>query len=332
MIYNYERLLRQVTYTNRKPAYYLNRQFKIACSELNGRFVSNEYVQTLTVIHPTMAEVMNDINEKDGKDTDNEENDDKNKKIAGKHVPSKISHRQMSIHGVPAGIAPNVYSLDDESWVLGLASRTHNNITAVIVVVCVAFVGVILVLGILRIRAAHKRTAREELQAEVEMAWDDSALNITVNPLEDDLGGLTETTGTGKGLVKRFGAVVGLNSNGKGSKGAYGACPTTTTTTISNTSELGSNDDEVENEEEGYMSSSDEEEEDDEDEYTDGDEDEDVDCCDDDCGEEEDEDDNDDNLDSTKGHRIIQRNGSGVEILGARGEREMHSMEWDNDI
>ena len=48
MIYNYERLLRQVTYTNHKPAYYLNRQFKIACSELNGRFISNEYVQTVS--------------------------------------------------------------------------------------------------------------------------------------------------------------------------------------------------------------------------------------------------------------------------------------------
>ena len=57
MIYNYERLLRQVTYTNRKPAYYLNRQFKIACSELNGRFVSNEYVQTVSMTYSTEGRI-----------------------------------------------------------------------------------------------------------------------------------------------------------------------------------------------------------------------------------------------------------------------------------
>ena len=44
----------QVTYTNQKPAYYLNRQFKIVCSEMSKRFVSNEYSQTLTVIHPAL--------------------------------------------------------------------------------------------------------------------------------------------------------------------------------------------------------------------------------------------------------------------------------------
>jgi hypothetical protein len=43
----YDDYLFQVTYTNKKPAYYLNRQFKISCSELNGRFVSNEYSQTV---------------------------------------------------------------------------------------------------------------------------------------------------------------------------------------------------------------------------------------------------------------------------------------------
>merc|ERR1712061_976535 len=91
MIYNYERLLRQVTYTNSKPAYYLNRQFKIACSELNGRFVSNEYLQTLTVIHPTLSESINDLNDKNGQDNHpSSGEDERNKNTNGKHVPSRI--------------------------------------------------------------------------------------------------------------------------------------------------------------------------------------------------------------------------------------------------
>jgi len=47
MVFNYQQVLRQLMYTNRKPAYYLNRVFKLTCSELNGRFTSNEYVQTV---------------------------------------------------------------------------------------------------------------------------------------------------------------------------------------------------------------------------------------------------------------------------------------------
>lgn len=43
-------VLREIEYSNKKPAYYLNRVFKLTCSELNGRFTSNEYVQTVS--HP----------------------------------------------------------------------------------------------------------------------------------------------------------------------------------------------------------------------------------------------------------------------------------------
>ena len=43
-------LLFQVVYSNQKPAYYLNRQFKIVCSELSERFTSNEYVQTVGLL------------------------------------------------------------------------------------------------------------------------------------------------------------------------------------------------------------------------------------------------------------------------------------------
>jgi len=332
MIYNYERLLRQVTYTNRKPAYYLNRQFKIACSELNGRFISNEYVQTLTVIHPTISEAMNDIKDNQKQEEIELEKERIDENVKGKQVPSRISHRQVNVHGVSQAGSPNVYNLD-EGYLLGLASRTHNNITAVIVVICVAFVGVIVILGILRIRAAHKRTAREELQAEVEMAWDDSALNIVVNPLDGDLGGVGESGIVGKRVPSELAkstSVVGLNTNGKMSRHTN---PSMTTTTISPSGHLPANhSDEEHDEEEGYLSSSEEEEEDDEDEFTDGDEDDDdVDCCDEDC-EEEEEDDNDEHLDIEHGGRMLKGRNSEVEPVILRGERDLHSMEWDNNL
>ncbi len=48
------------------------------------------------------------------------------------------------------------------------------------VAACVVLLLTVLTVGVVRLRAAHKRAAEEE----VEMAWDDTALNITVNPME----------------------------------------------------------------------------------------------------------------------------------------------------
>lgn len=49
---NYLRILRSLIYINRKPAYYLNRVFKLSCSQLGDRFRSAEFTLTLTVLHP----------------------------------------------------------------------------------------------------------------------------------------------------------------------------------------------------------------------------------------------------------------------------------------
>ncbi|CAH0549195.1 unnamed protein product [Brassicogethes aeneus] len=153
MVYNYQQVLRQIVYTNRKPAYYLNRVFKLTCSELNGRFTSNEYVQTLTVIHPQPKEPM-------------------------------VAHAQVNKHSVemrPASLISHDYNSAAER--VNLMSAGGSHAVTIIVVVCVGFLMFMIVLGAVRIRAAHSKSAGDEPH-DSEMTWDDSALTITVNPME----------------------------------------------------------------------------------------------------------------------------------------------------
>jgi hypothetical protein len=155
MIYNYEQVLRQIQYVNRKPAYYLNRAFKLVCSELNGRFNSNEYIQTLTVIHPDLTRT---------------------------EEPPKYEELDNSI---PAAHRLDEHSVEfrpaKEGDKVGFEQLPPSHAVTVIIVVCVGFLLFMIALGVVRIRAA--RAAQEELQ-DAELAWDDSGLNITINPME----------------------------------------------------------------------------------------------------------------------------------------------------
>lgn len=58
-----------------------------------------------------------------------------------------------------------------------------------IIVVCVGFLLFMIVLGVFRIRAAHHRRPRNShLDNGQEMEWDNSELNITVNPIDQEVG------------------------------------------------------------------------------------------------------------------------------------------------
>ena len=56
-----------------------------------------------------------------------------------------------------------------------------------IAVVCIGFLVFLIILGVARIRSTQKRTVEVNMEERQEMEWDNSALNITVNPLDHEV-------------------------------------------------------------------------------------------------------------------------------------------------
>ncbi|XP_072945849.1 calsyntenin-1 [Epargyreus clarus] len=190
---SYQQVLRKIEYSNKKPAYYLNRVFKLTCSELNGRFTSNEYVQTLTVVHPRASgdtHALRPSGLADKLDAVARDKSPSSAEAAAAAVAPRAfaAHAQRSSHAADVP-APRLLELRD--------ARAHdhhatNHVALVIGAVCAGALAALAALGVVRARAARRprpRAApapRHRLPAaDAEMAWDDSALTITVNPMEE---------------------------------------------------------------------------------------------------------------------------------------------------
>ncbi|XP_064418434.1 calsyntenin-2 [Latimeria chalumnae] len=149
---NYEEVLRQIRYRNWHTASIFDRKFRITCSELNGRYTSNEFNLEVNVLHN--SNLIEHVN----------------------HMALQPQFLQ-SIHHPVAGLTGHSVSSIHNSVVPSIAT--------IVIIVCISFLVFIIVLGVFRIQAARQHTTREnEGTKENEMDWDDSALTITVNPME----------------------------------------------------------------------------------------------------------------------------------------------------
>ncbi|XP_045715211.1 calsyntenin-1 isoform X3 [Phyllostomus hastatus] len=150
---SYEEALRLLRYRNWHSRSLLDRKFKLVCSELNGRYVSNEFQVEVNVIH-----------------TANPVEHASHMAAQPQFVhPEHRSFVDLSGHNLanphPFAVVPST--------------------ATVVIVVCVSFLVFMIILGVFRIRAAHQRAVRDQdAGKENEMDWDDSALTITVNPME----------------------------------------------------------------------------------------------------------------------------------------------------
>ncbi|XP_059808251.1 calsyntenin-1 isoform X3 [Hypanus sabinus] len=150
---NYEEMLHLIRYRNWNSESLFERKFKLICSELNGRYSSNEFTVEVNVIHTAnRVEHPNHV-------------------VVQPEFVHPVHHSSVDLSG------HNLANPHPSTVVPGAAT--------VVIVVCVSFLVFMIILGVFRIRAAHQRTIRDQENGkENEMDWDDSALTITVNPME----------------------------------------------------------------------------------------------------------------------------------------------------
>jgi len=160
-IANYMEVISSIQYVHRRPENINTRNFKLTCSELNGRFVSNSLFVTLEAIHTV------------------------------KHATVPQAHAEQNRLFAPQPVKGGKITtlrLDQESNSNALykGPSKSNMGVMLIVVVCVGFLLFMIVLGVIRIRAAHQKTRVVNVDEKPEMEWDNSALTITVNPMEQE--------------------------------------------------------------------------------------------------------------------------------------------------
>ncbi|XP_028910099.1 LOW QUALITY PROTEIN: calsyntenin-3 [Ornithorhynchus anatinus] len=155
----YEETLRRVRYRLRPGAALYERKFRLSCSEMNGRYSSNEFLVEVNFLHSLDRPA---------------------------HPSHMLGSQQFLHHGQPPPelAGHNLASPHRNSMVPSAAT--------LIIVVCVGFLALMVVLGLVRIHSLHRRVAglggppsgAPADSKDPDLFWDDSALTIIVNPME----------------------------------------------------------------------------------------------------------------------------------------------------
>ncbi|XP_032068653.1 calsyntenin-3 isoform X2 [Thamnophis elegans] len=160
----YEEILHQISYCIHRGAALYERKFRLSCTEMNGRYSSNEFTVEVNVLH------------------------NMNRGAHPNHIMSGQQFTHRGHHLPPELSGHSLANVHRNSMVPSAAT--------IIIVVCVGFLALMVILGVLRIHSLHRRGSEREGAGESagsqgsarakenEMFWDDSALTIIVNPME----------------------------------------------------------------------------------------------------------------------------------------------------
>ncbi|TRZ09939.1 hypothetical protein HGM15179_017168 [Zosterops borbonicus] len=148
-MFSYEQVLRQLRYRNWGTSATSDRKFRVKCSELNGRYTSNEFNLEVNILHSSNSNFMEHVNHM----------------IVQPQFLQSVQHPEGSVSALHSSVVPSM--------------------ATIVIIICVSVLVLVITLGVFRLRTAHQHGSMgHEGTKENEMDWDDSALTITINPME----------------------------------------------------------------------------------------------------------------------------------------------------
>ncbi|KAJ8389472.1 hypothetical protein AAFF_G00120100 [Aldrovandia affinis] len=149
----YEDVLRSIRYRLARDSARFERRFRLSCSEMNGRYTSNELTLEVNFLHSLDSLY---------------------------HPSHLLASEQQFLHSSHHSGELSGHTLPNSHH-----SSVVPGAATVIIMVCVGFLAVMVILGVFRIRSIHHRGDGVRVgEKEGGGQWDDSALTIIVNPME----------------------------------------------------------------------------------------------------------------------------------------------------
>ncbi|XP_052856467.1 calsyntenin-1 isoform X1 [Drosophila gunungcola] len=192
-IQNYLNVLRSLVYSNKKPAYYLNRVFKLSCAQLSSQYKSAEYTLTLTVLHPKQtlfksANLPTSSALSNGNALGNTNTETTYHQKSGSISDNDNQATDSKIYSYSLLHTNDVQ--EPKSHIHSFVHRAEGSHLTMLIILVSVFLAVLLCgVSIARLKNNQKYSERHQPCPKIVddgLVWDDSALTITINPMQTD--------------------------------------------------------------------------------------------------------------------------------------------------